>query len=852
MLYSSLVSVHYGRILVPVHDRAHEVAYSSVTRDVEFQLSKSFEVSNTVTHPDLSERSAQHVVDGVGDFLPEGVERVTDVDVYVTELSITISQIHVIEDRDFGSGEVYLNLRLNDYDNEDYTFDNGGNCYVVNDGDYLDVDLTVSTVLHSMDGGFCIEGHGWESDVDYDDYMGGDILWYNLQGHDSYSASGWWVLDDFPPDGGNYDVQIEFYVDIQFTNIDMRSYPDEFTTPADVDGSWLISAVYFPKVHYDTFDSAHDVLIKEIYQQVYYGYDPSIEQNAYLIYYLFYWDYETDNFGANFGHYYDYEPLLMFVKEIGTQPYRIVYRDVGANTLPPRLVIQASYASGFSGVEHTDVSVELTPLLGDSCNVTYQITDAYFTTPAYHYNTDHGLSPYMTVPHLTITNTYHQMEVGIPVGSGDAVLSPLQDYLLPLSNEVISLGYVRLDEAFDSPVNVYEGVSLWNGGDYRVPEKMSLTLDMLQNPFSFPYIIDCWEDVVHYTEAKQDYRENGVYYDISLGLSFIVPATVTLTVPTTVTAGESYEMAVDLAIDANELIIKFDYDISLGFVLHWWFIGLEEDATYDGSMEFAVDLDAIADTLSALGFASDQVSGDYHQDWFTVSSFSTSTNLLSNMLDCTVRIHLLQILLDLLGTSGVGGVIKLLKVFLSDVDLVAHPTISGHMTANIETENSAISLDTTSITIAEDTTHHSIGMSVLGGETQSGVSLNNIQYHLAFAADWSVDLDFTDTMNNFVEDSSCPLGTFPDITESSDDHDISAETSTGYAQKVAMTVQNPPPSTTTSSGSTGTSSTTSGTTSAAPTDSPLRDLVLPLGMGMALGIAALVVIVVIWKRKESG
>ncbi|MHA2207395.1 MAG: hypothetical protein ACXABC_16185, partial [Candidatus Thorarchaeota archaeon] len=122
----------------------HFPSYSEVTRDVEFTLGKSFERTNNVNHPDFADRSASNIVDEIDDFLPEGLERVTDVDVYYTDVSLSITQLHIIEDREFlGPGSMFLNILLNDdNDNRNYRFDNGGSYYVANDGTYLDVDIS--------------------------------------------------------------------------------------------------------------------------------------------------------------------------------------------------------------------------------------------------------------------------------------------------------------------------------------------------------------------------------------------------------------------------------------------------------------------------------------------------------------------------------------------------------------------------------------------------------------------------------------------------------------------------------------------------------------------------------------
>ncbi len=767
--------------------------YVEVIRDVDFTLGKSFSTSNYIDHPDYATRSALDVVNEIDEFMPEGLEHVTDVDVYYTDVSLNITQIYVIEDREFGGpGSVFLNVLLNrDYTYHDYTFDNDGSYYVASDGEIVTVNILLQVGLHSMDGKFSIEIHGWEADPIIgwpDDYMGGELFHVDLSDLVSESYTGWWSLNDYPPIGGSQPVQMQVYLNLDFTNIQRLSYPSDFSTTND--GSWLISAVYFPKVWYDTLDSAHDPIINCILEEVYYGYDPLIDDYSYLIYYMFYYDFERDNFGAAFGHYYDFEPLLMFVEEIGHEPYRIVYRDVGTYTLPPKVVIQDSHESLTSGSLNVSVSSELTPLLGDECMVEYQIKNDYFSTPAYHFETDHGLTPFMTVPHITVTNTYHQMEIGIPPGSGEAVLTPLQSFLYKFVDSVIRSAYGKLDEAFESSINVYEGVSLWNGGDYRVPENMSLTFDMLTNHFEFPYIVDCWEEVAHYTESKQDYQENGFYYDIDLGLEFVIPATVTLNVPTSVRKGQSYDVPIQIELDNEDILVKFNYSIGLGVIFHWWFISIEENMTFVGDCAFNVNLKQIDELVRMLGISGESLTGSYAQNWFTLKSFSTSTDLLGSLVSSTVEIHLLSILSDLLGSTQVGPIIKILKFFVEEIDIVARPVVCGSVTGNVEVENSAISLDTDSLVFEEGDTLETLSMTVAGGQSSSGIRIEDMRYNVEFSTDWELEFNLTSTLNNFVDDVSFDLGTFPEITVSSDDHEIEADVSTGYTQYASMEVVN--------------------------------------------------------------
>jgi hypothetical protein len=833
-----------------LEDNAQPVSSTEVTRDLEFTLSKTFQVTNYDDPVDVVDRSAANVVSQIDSFNPQGLTPVENVDVYYTTISLDITQIHVIEDRDFGAGEVYLKVSLNRY--YEYTFDNDGNFYIANDGDYVSTDISLLQGLYSIDGFFSIEIFGWESDFDDDDFMGGELFYIDQRLLQDRSYTGWYSLDYYPPIGGNNPIQLEVYLDLQLSSTAVYSYPDDWEFPAG-DASYLISTTYLPKIFYDTVDCGDIPGINCIYNRVYYGYDTSIGQNAYVICYMFYYDYETDNFGVNFGHYYDFEPLFLFVTDIGSTPYRVVYRDVGPYTLPPKVIIQDYYSTTGSGTLNTSVSAPLAPLLGNESMVQFEIRDDYWSTPEYRHETEHGLTPFMEVPVFSVTNSYHQMELGIVFWNADALVD--FSYLQPLDDQVIEWGFCLLDEAFDSPINVYEGVNLWNGADYEVPENMSLTFDMLHSPFEFPYMVDCYEEVVHYTEAAQEYIRNGFYYDIDLQLDFIVPATVTLTIPTSVTAGESYDIGIDIALDANAVRVRFLYDIYLGFSYHWWFIGIDENATYAGEFEFEIPLQDIADILDFLEIGSSSIEGMSFRDWVTLSHFDTSTDLLGTMLEATVEFHLLRILEDTLGQNPqLKWLFKALGFFIDDVDLIASPSISGYVTGEIVAGNSAIDLDTSSLVFEEGNTHATVGMTVPGGPTETSVSLQNMQYHMEFLTEWGLELDLTDTVNYFVDDKRFHLGTFPEIMWSSDEHSVDASVTTGFDNPVIMAVVNDVPIDTTGTDTSTTETETSTTGPGGATPPSLGDIdpmLLLMGVVAAGGITLVAVLALVIKKRGS-
>lgn len=202
---------------------------AQVDRDVLFTLRKPWTISNTENPMDIAPRSAASVMNEIGNIAPEGVDIVESVPLYYTEITVEITQIHVIEDRDFGLGEVYLKTLLNSY--YEATHDNGGSYYVVTDGDYVRTTISISQPLYSLDGYYSVEIHGWEDDTDMgtpDDYMGGELLYFDLTDLEEGSVSGWWYLDYYPSSGGNNVIQLDVEVTVTFSNTELLSYPEDF------------------------------------------------------------------------------------------------------------------------------------------------------------------------------------------------------------------------------------------------------------------------------------------------------------------------------------------------------------------------------------------------------------------------------------------------------------------------------------------------------------------------------------------------------------------------------------------------------------------------------------------------
>ena len=80
-----------------------------------------------------------------------------------------------------------------------------------------------------------------------------------------------------------------------------------------------VAEMYEPRL-YNSADQCHDT----IYYRVVKGYDPYAEFDAYLIQYFGYWMCQ-DPLDPFTSHEHDYEPIFIWVRNIGDRPYRVAY-----------------------------------------------------------------------------------------------------------------------------------------------------------------------------------------------------------------------------------------------------------------------------------------------------------------------------------------------------------------------------------------------------------------------------------------------------------------------------------------------------------------------------------------------
>ncbi len=145
------------------------------------------------------------------------------------EVTFEIDKVHVIEDRDFGSGEIYLKVIINN--SETHYSDIWSN---VNDGDTIPFSFYVFSddTLYSFD----IRIEVWESDDGYNEAQNDFLGHVELSRDPPQTNSGQWY-DAQDPVGGNNQLQAQLYIIESANEVVTTSESTTTTTAASGESS---------------------------------------------------------------------------------------------------------------------------------------------------------------------------------------------------------------------------------------------------------------------------------------------------------------------------------------------------------------------------------------------------------------------------------------------------------------------------------------------------------------------------------------------------------------------------------------------------------------------------------------
>ncbi|MFX0125557.1 MAG: hypothetical protein ACFFAE_18185 [Candidatus Hodarchaeota archaeon] len=704
-------------------------------QDINFALSRTFtHTFAEETTGRISDQSVSTILDQIPTFTPSETQFFANRTYGEYYLTIVIDNVTVYDDKDglgMGAGEIFLEV----WSNSLYTIlDNSGSYYALNDGESAIINtITFDDWANLTD--LYIEVK--ESDVDFDDDLGCILI------SDIY----------------DFDWSQGFYTDTSDAYVHVSAY---ITGHRNVNISEYDLAYYYqPWLMLDNGDFADAPT--DLFYRVYEGIDIELGIPAICIQYLYYWPYELDDFGNQLGHYYDFSPLYLYITDFGEAPYRMVYQEnnPGVTALPAELTIHSiEYSSDASGSGTYYVSEDLQPLLGETASFAlnlHPISD-YYNDGYYVYPTSEF--PLLSTPMVLITDTYHNIQTSyIALDTTDLGYYPDLTYF---DDNLIYSMYWLLNESFNSPLHDYA----WN--NYEVPENLSLTIDVLHNPFEFPYIIDCFENVTHQNRYARQNEETDFDGKIELTTTLNIPATIYIEHPGHMDPGDSTTVSIWIDMHGDDVTLTFDYLVNLNASFNMWFISKNISFDYDGQIEIQFPLESISNFQRKTGLNEFSEVYDFGS-YLSIDSIYLDTTLLGTIFEASLSIHLLDIVRDLVGTfyPAAKPLLTISEFFIDDIDIVLTPRLDGLVIGDITTNQpSHISLEKTSFSFLQENTPLTFNMDISSGfsDDSFNISLTNLNYALNFTNSW--DLVFVPgvLLGLFnVQETTIPIGIFPNL-----------------------------------------------------------------------------------------
>lgn len=726
---SSILSSNTGNKIEEIKD----ISEIETSKPIDFTLKGSMDKDFLKDDTTIIDNNISTILEQIPDYLPNETQYFTNIIVPEYYITVTIDNITVFDDKDgigMGAGEIYLNVWANTVFSK---LNNSGSYYSLNNDESATVNLDVFTGWTNSTSLYI---NVKESDVDFDDDLGN----ITINGIYDYNFS-----------TSYYTNTNDALVWITATITDHRSIAVD---------SYAIASYYQPYIYLDNGDYADTPT--DLFYRVLTGFDTEIQENVICLQYFYYWPLEMDNFGADLGHYYDFSPVFIYIKDLGELPYRIVFQEnnPGATALPAYVSIYSDQLET-TGEAIANVSEALTPLLGTQAKFNYDIHSIENILG----NSDNYVNgstefPNIISPILMVTDSYHNMQAEyIAFDNTEIGFSPT---LTPFSKELIVSNYELLNESFNSPLNDYS----WN--NYEVPENLSLTLDMLQNPLKFPFIADCFENVTHQNRFARDGPSIDFYGNTQLNTTLIIPGTLYMEYPSILEPGNSDNVSIWVDMDGNNVRVVFDYLINLNASLEMWYIKENMTFNYDGQVEIKIPLDTISSLQRMTGFNGASDLYDFG-DYLSIESLYVNTTLLGVIANASVSVHLFDIIRDLviLFKPELKPLFTIAEYFVKDIDLLLVPEITGQIVGEIETSNSGVAtLSASSFRLNKENTPINIMISVIEppAEQQFTIDITSINYAINFTNDWSLRFIPGKFLDYFeIEEFSIPLATYPNL-----------------------------------------------------------------------------------------
>ncbi len=746
-------------------NRPKNIPMNSTSGEITFPFGKNLHLdgNNYWNMTDLLD--VNQTLDNLADFTTEGITAFSGDDVIPAVsanrhlVNVTLLNSTIWNDNDIGEGEIYFNVTING--NFTKTIN-----YGANDGDTLDLNLAVFYAWCIV---LDITVEVWEDDPapQPDDELG--IYHYATTNPVSQTITGNTTIGD---------AQVWLEIDVQDTTSGV-------TAEVLADGC----KPYF----YFTDETGATEEANETYARVLVGPDGDAGlTTAICIQYIFCWDKENFPFPINVQfHEDDYEQFLIFIDPSDLMhPYRYVFDDGSyiSNTRSQRIAIWEDHAT--TAVLETEAfsSEELTPLIGDNYTAKYKYFNMSVVTDEFRM----GTSGIQTM-NLLVQTSFHNFQEGQP-GIFDITTSELG-----FNYAIDELNDSKIAEFFRMHYYAFEQGLWWIahlGLEY--PKVHPFTFDVV-NPFSFPYLINGYPNVVDDIDAFEEANSNFINYEygIDLTLALLMKARYTITSPELVNPGDTFDATIEIEILEDDTEIALLYDLFLNGTIKALFFNQNFLFDHEGKVSVNIPIGKLSLLLSLLGYQPYEQSGLSidSSGYLTMDHLYLAPNLLGTIMALNMTLDIWDMIKgELPGYyPATEKPLNLLDYFMESIELTLGAGFEGYNTGTISSNNTALATvgtdeftfdgttmsTTTEVTVAED----------ISTTTGFEIVLDDMLFTYEFFADWGLDINFGNIIALIAPqyaEMNFDIGTFPSIIVDSDDSLIDSDSTVTKTTTVTL------------------------------------------------------------------
>ncbi|TFF87650.1 MAG: hypothetical protein EU549_04360 [Promethearchaeota archaeon] len=682
----------------------------------------------------------------------------------VSHVRITLDWIYVIDDHDpMAAGEIYLQKYA-------MIYSLGGNLYCKHKIERIDI-ATMNSGENYTNDIVIFDGWVWDSMIIF------EILDGDYPETDDHLGYFWWLHDNTNWSATGYLIKTDTSQGDAIISVYQEKLGERQTTASDVVN--LMQPYLFTDV-----ETGYGINFEEVYGRVIKGYDLLLGKETYCIQYYFYWSEEWSI--LEFVHYWDYEPLLIFIDpETSDRPYRVVFDNGYYDSGDPAgdeqwwkcheyTIYENLTMTGMSeGVFIKDVNftADIAPLIGDSNEIFYYVKSIDDIFDSSIHNWVHGVGGF-DVPVITIETCYHSFDKGDANGG---TLFDFDYYVGNLTDSLIYTWFQRLETSFLGGTH--------SVGGQATPWYSPFCYDIM-NPFNRPYIGNNFDkllsDIIAFNDAKDsEFFSFELIKDIKTRLE--IPIDANIKTNTVIEPGETFNPNITVNLDLSNAKLEIDY--SLGFIIavDWWFWEETFDFIKNGTIyvDFSNPVIQLVQTYIDTSGAF-QVT--FNPVGFIQIDLELTPKLLGDIINATIRFKLMELLYMYQPTLR-----PFLEWFINDIDFVINPVLEGFLNMDSWTSES-------------DRTHHtfnnlefSFSPTIIAPSDQTDFSIyiGNFSYGLRFYTDWSIEIDFAPILEIFFDDIIIELMTFPDISATiysfGQDITLSTYTWNNYHKKYVVT-----------------------------------------------------------------